>query len=759
MNPRSVHSGCRARLTWRISRRVYHVDMQHGRLFPPKSSTISPLHMDIADTNDFSERLKSIQDLVSNTSNSQFDATGPQQRDWEQEIEELEKLVALLPLSVRTAVEEHPEMTQLLEVVLDLGRPPLARFPSGDKKLSLSPVTKEDLEYAIAQVGDFGGDNRAGIDRTLHRISCMRNRRGAVVGLTCRVGRAIWGSAELVRDIVDSGASILFLGRPGVGKTTAIREVSRTLSDTLKRRVVIVDTSNEIGGDGDIPHDGIGRARRMQVRDPEQQHRVMVEAVENHTPEVIIIDEIGTEAECVAARTIAQRGVQLVATAHGNELENLVKNPSLTDLVGGIQSVTLGDEEAKRRGVQKSVLERAAPPTFDVAVEMLERGKWKVHLDVAQAVDNILAGGNPGGQIRERTSDGTILKATLAAQRPGMVTRHTTDSGSHGASRKKLSSSNTSARKESELNGSVDNQGRTSSSSSSSSSKGFAPSGGFGVMEGSSHKTNDAGDMGEGSMDSLLGEEEELICERALKLRSWQAARGVVDDAGGKLLKLLPFDLDPDSLWEVMTALNLIDKIYICEKVSEADAILGLRPQMRTAAALKRSAKRYGVPIYVVKNLGAPVLARALRTLLGVEPSLAGAPQSKSSSYSKRSASQIKSRSEEVYSDYLGAADHGEVSRGGAGAVSNWPPSPSTAAYSSSNRVAPYSSMLEEQALEEAEMAVELIVKPQKQPVELLPRAPEVIRAQQALLDRYQLKYEVVGEGVDARIRILPPAA
>ncbi|PSC75743.1 nucleic acid-binding [Micractinium conductrix] len=337
-----------------------------------------------------------------------FVADGPYVLGEEAQAAEVLKLVGLLPPSVRGKLEQHPELPLLLEVVMDLGRPPLARFPSGDLRLAEGPVSPEDLQYAVDQVGNFGGDNRAGIDKTLHRISCIRNRAGRVVGLTCRVGRAIAGSAAMVADLARSGKSILLLGRPGVGKTTAIREISRLLADECQRRVVIVDTSNEIGGDGDIPHPGIGRARRMQVPHPEQQHRVMIEAVENHMPEVIVIDEIGTEAECLAARTIAQRGVQLVATAHGNELENLLKNPSLSDLVGGISSVTLGDDEAKRRGVQKSVLERQSPPTFDACVEMASREQWRVHLDVAWAVDMLLTGREAGAEVRERDETGKV---------------------------------------------------------------------------------------------------------------------------------------------------------------------------------------------------------------------------------------------------------------------------------------------------------------------------------------------------------------
>ncbi|GLC35861.1 hypothetical protein PLESTM_000376400 [Pleodorina starrii] len=324
---------------------------------------------------------------------------------------ELKQLLQLLPPAVRSVLERRPDVEQLVEVVMDLGRPPSARFPHGDVDLSARPMTAEDLAQAVAQVGRFDGDNRAGINSTLHRISAIRNRAGRVVGLTCRVGRAVPGAAELVRDLVLAGHSVLLLGRPGVGKTTALREVCRIAADESRQRVVIVDTSNEIGGDGDVPHPSIGGARRMQVPRPEAQHAVMVEAVENHMPQVVVIDEISTLAECSAARTIAQRGVQLVATAHGGRLENVIKNPTLADLVGGIQSVTLGDEEARRRGVQKSVLERAAPPTFDVAVEMEERGRWRVHLDVGSAVDTILAGGEASGQVRLLDGTGRVTRA------------------------------------------------------------------------------------------------------------------------------------------------------------------------------------------------------------------------------------------------------------------------------------------------------------------------------------------------------------
>jgi stage III sporulation protein SpoIIIAA len=310
---------------------------------------------------------------------------------------------------VREALSVPERREQLLEVVLDLGRVPEARYPGRAVALGERPIDRSDLAAVLERLGPFGGDNRAGIECTLHRISAIRNRAGDVVGLTCRVGRAVFGTVAMVRDLLDSGQSLLMMGRPGVGKTTALREIARVLADDLERRVVVIDTSNEIAGDGDIPHPAIGRARRMQVARPELQHQVMIEAVENHMPEVIVIDEIGTELEAQAARTIAERGVMLVATAHGNELANLVKNPTLSDLVGGIQSVTLGDEEARRRRTQKTVLERAAEPTFPLAVEMRSRHRWQVHRDVAGTVDLMLRGQLARPEVRELGADGLVL--------------------------------------------------------------------------------------------------------------------------------------------------------------------------------------------------------------------------------------------------------------------------------------------------------------------------------------------------------------
>ena len=322
--------------------------------------------------------------------------------------DDLDLLLASLPPHICEVFEDEERRQGLLEVVMDLGRLPEARYPGREVVLSHSEVSEEDLQYVIDHIGEFGLDNRAGIERTLHRISCIRNRRGKIVGLTCRIGRAVYGTIRVIEDLVLSGKSILLLGRPGVGKTTMLREVARVLADDANKRVIIVDTSNEIGGDGDIPHPAIGGARRMQVPTPAMQHSVMIEAVENHMPEVIVIDEIGTELEASAARTIAERGVQLVGTAHGNSLENLMLNPTLADLIGGIQSVTLGDEEARRRGTQKSILERKAPPTFDVVVEIQSWAKVALHANVADTVDAMLRGFAAPPEVRQLGAGGRI---------------------------------------------------------------------------------------------------------------------------------------------------------------------------------------------------------------------------------------------------------------------------------------------------------------------------------------------------------------
>jgi stage III sporulation protein SpoIIIAA len=333
--------------------------------------------------------------------------------------EDLNLLVQVLPNSVRINLQNHQNRFNLIEVVLDLGRRPEGRFLNGSEYLCQKIISWQDLDFCIKQLGNFNTDNRAGIERTLHRVSCLKNRKGNIIGLTYRVGRVRFGTITIVRDLLESGQSILILGKPGVGKTTMIREIARILSDEMQKRVVIIDTSNEIGGESDIPHSGIGRARRMQVSRSELQHNVMVEAVENHMPEVIIVDEIGTDLEALAVRTISERGVQLIGTVHGNCLDNLIKNPTVADIIGGVQNVTLSDEEAKKRGTQKNILERKASSAFQIAVEINQKEKWFIHENIEQSVDLLLQKQTPFLQSRLiKESNKIIITQKILEENP-----------------------------------------------------------------------------------------------------------------------------------------------------------------------------------------------------------------------------------------------------------------------------------------------------------------------------------------------------
>ncbi len=345
--------------------------------------------------------------------------------------DDLEALLEVLPSNIRHAVEKANNSEKLLEIVIDLGRVPTARFVENEVTLLEKEITRAEIDHITERIGTFDADNRAGMERTLHRISAIRNRLGAIVGLTCRVGRAVYGTVDIIQDIIESGKSVLILGRPGVGKTTLLREAARILAEN--KRVVIVDTSNEIGGDGDVPHPAVGKARRMQVSQPTQQHEVMIEAVENHNPEVIVIDEIGRELEAQAARTIAERGVQLIGTAHGQTLDNLLLNPTLSDLIGGIEAVTLSDEEARRRGTQKTVLERRSPPTFDVVIEIQTRDRFAVHLDISASVDSLLRGVPVPPEVRTRDAEGKIvIEKAAPAPRSKMDVREVVKSPRRG---------------------------------------------------------------------------------------------------------------------------------------------------------------------------------------------------------------------------------------------------------------------------------------------------------------------------------------
>jgi len=542
--------------------------------------------------------------------------------------DDLDRLLELLPEVVQTSLATEEAREQLLEVVLDLGRVPEARYPGQVRALGQLPLERSDLAAVVERLGIFGGDNRAGIERTLHRISAIRNRSGEIVGLTCRVGRAVFGTVAMVRDLLDSGESLLLMGRPGVGKTTALREIARVLADDLGKRVVVIDTSNEIAGDGDIPHPAIGCARRMQVARPELQHQVMIEAVENHMPEVIVIDEIGTELEAQAARTIAERGVMLVATAHGNALENLIKNPTLSDLVGGIQSVTLGDEEARRRRTQKTVLERAAEPTFSLAVEMHSRHRWLVHRDVARTVDLLLRGQSARPQVRELGADGRLQveevvppAASSLASRPRIVPRP------------------------------------------------------LPVPD----EPDEPGEPDPG---------ETRPARRPLPV-----------------LRVYGAGISRGALEQVVRARQL--PVEVAGSVELADAVLSLRQQLGRDPHVRRQAQDLGLPILVLKSAAPPQLQRALERVLE----------------RRRQDRAAEDRAAQDPAALSAASSQGDDALAG---------------------------------LEECRLAVEQVVLPHGQPVELLPRSDRVRLMQAELASRYRLRTAVFGRGSEQRLRVFP---
>ena len=562
--------------------------------------------------------------------------------------DDLNQLLEIFPAAIRSKLESHPQQNALIEVILDLGRLPEARFPDSAMYLGEIPVSRQDIQDCIKGVGHFSGDNRAGIERTLHRISAMRNRTGEIIGLTCRVGRAVFGTIKMIRDLVETGQSILLLGRPGVGKTTALREIARVLADDLEKRVVIIDTSNEIAGDGDVPHPAIGRARRMQVARPELQHQVMIEAVENHMPEVIVIDEIGTELEALAARTIAERGVQLVGTAHGNKLENLIKNPTLSDLIGGIQAVTLGDDEARRRGSQKTVLERKALPTFEIAVEMWQRQRWAIHQDVAQTVDELLRGREPVLEVREIDPNGEVNVIQEAARAPNKP------------------------------------PSAQALFSQPDYPKGWRSSGRMAPLP------------------PLSGAQKNF---QQLLDKSWstQEARSEKIRTPGPNgedwpVYVYPYGIGRSQLDQVIDVLQL--PVVLTKDVGNADAVLALRSHLKNHSKLRQLAQRREIPIYPVKSNTITQISRSLQRLIGVDDPNPDATDLR-----------LFSRS----------GDDDEI-----------------------------------EALEEARLAVEQIVIPTGQPVELLPRSPKVRKMQHELIEHYRLQSDSFGDEPNRRLRIYP---
>ncbi|KAL5569422.1 hypothetical protein UlMin_025997 [Ulmus minor] len=552
---------------------------------------------------------------------------------------ELELFLELLPMRMRRELYRHEEIGRLIEVVMDLGRHPIARFPSGDWVISETPIKHEDLRHAISKVGDFSDDNRSGIDTSLHRISAIRNRKMQIIGLTCRVGRAVSGSAEVIRDLVEGGGSILVIGTPGVGKTTLIREIARMLADDHMKRVVIVDTSNEIGGDGDVPHSGIGRARRMQVPNVNMQHNVMIEAVENHMPETIIIDEIGTELEALAASTIAQRGVQLVGTAHGMTIDNIIKNPSLQILVGGIESVTLGDEEAKKRKVQKTILERKGPSTFTCAVELISKTECRVHHRLDATVDAILAGKSPLFEIRKMDAEANDPPKSTTISKEVLQDKY-------------------------DLTTSKD------------------------------------------ITADIESDEEDVVHSLSLS-KKWSGPKSA--NTRKSPVCIYTYKILEADLLQVAAVMGLEDQIDVTDDIGMADAILACNSEMKQNPWIRGVAKFHQLPVFVLKSNTMAQMVKAVRMILGMESFGSKKPFTKSIDIEiKDDAPERKPSLEEI------------------------------------------------DALEEVRLAIEYIVIPGGEAVELLPRRSEIVARQLELVESYQLAAENSGTEMNPRLQILP---
>ncbi|KAJ8551686.1 hypothetical protein K7X08_021701 [Anisodus acutangulus] len=615
-------------------------------------------------------------------------------------VSDLDLFLEIVPLRMRNELFMHQEIGKLIEVVMDLGRKPLARFPSGDWIISEQPVKLDDLSHAISKVGDFSDDNRSGIDSSLHRISAIRNRKMQIIGLTCRVGRAVSGSAEIIRDLVEGGGSILVIGPPGVGKTTLIREIARMLADDQKKRVVIVDTSNEIGGDGDVPHSGIGCARRMQVPNVTLQHNVMIEAVENHMPQIIIIDEIGTELEALAASTIAQRGVQLVGTAHGSTIESIIKNPSLQMLVGGIESVTLGDEEARKRKVQKTILERKGPPTFTCAVEMISRTECRVHHRLDLTVDAILAGKSPLFEIRRLENEAeNLIESSLFAEEDQVNDFELTDKVEkkdkleYVKREDKVESDREYAKKKDKLESDreyVKREAKVHADRECIKKKDKVEYVDYSLQ------SND-----EDKKVKFESEEEEEDHPNSKKLGTSSKRTSPV--------YVYTYKIQEADLLQVATVMGLEEEIEVTDDIGIADAILASSAEMKQNPWIRSVAKFHQVSVFVVKSNTMAQMVKAIRMILG-----------RDSVYKKQP---LKDSFDiEIQDD----------------APTRRP------------------TLEEIDALEEVRLAIEYIVIPGGEAVELLPRRSEIVAQQLKLVESYQLAVENSGTESNPRLQILP---
>lgn len=510
--------------------------------------------------------------------------------------DDIRELLDVLPETISRRVlqlRKRDNLGQLIEIVMDLGRPPEARFQHNEIALGDYDVTRADLSYVADRIGQFGDDNRAGIERTLHRISAIRNRSGEIVGLTCRIGRAVYGTITIISDLIESGESVLILGRPGVGKTTLLRETARVLADELRKRVVVVDTSNEIAGDGDIPHPAIGRARRMQVPTPTDQHAVMIEAVENHMPQVVVIDEIGTELEAMAARTIAERGVQLIGTAHGNSLENLMLNPTLSDLIGGIQSVTLSDEEARRRGTQKSILERKAPPTFGVMVEIVDRDDVIVHRDVSATVDALLRGAPVRSEHRQRTTDGQIITNSSEDVRRDP-----------SAGRREPSRTVDRGRGTASMNDRVTSAG-------SMSARSFEEM--FGADQPVSEMSAQTAEPRNSRRSPRTTVSQDLQTEQSRPAAPTVAAFAKGRGTDEKPLRIFPYSLSRNRLDQSINRLGV--PAIVVRNERDADIVMTLKSAYRQKAQSVRDAELRGIPVYVLRSNTATQMENVLRSV------------------------------------------------------------------------------------------------------------------------------------------------